>query len=372
MLTYYIIYGLLFISTIFELSDCRTKKVVLILWGVFFTMFAGLRWQTGTDWDSYLQIYNDVDFTNIFTYDRYGNGRDILEPGYAFLNASVKAIFEKYHFFNLIECVIIQGSFYKACKYFTPRTPIITYIFLIVFGGIFPIRSTLGLAVAFWAYKYIKEQNLLKFLLVMLLTCSIHMKYIIFLPCFWLGKLKLKWYWFFIIYLSIVGLYVVFQQQIALLATLLDASSGVGNKLLVYTESETEGFSGLSYIGVALNVFLMSIYLYMRKIKVVKDERWMNAILNMYLASCCIYALFSDGMGDLARLATLFILPQTLLLVTAINYYKHSKNPLLVIGANLFFVLYFAYRAFQTTHAYFFEDACVPYKSIFDYNISLF
>lgn len=359
-------------SVLFEFSNKNTKKFVLILWGVFFTFFAGLRWNVGTDWDSYLEIYNGVDFSNIFTYDRYGNGRDILEPGYAFLNASVKSLFGKYHFFNIIECAIIQGSYIKACRYFTPRTPIITYIFLIVFGGLFPIRATLGLAVAFWAYKYIKEQNLPKFLLVMLLTCSIHMKYIIFLPCFWIGKLKLRWYCFFVIYLSIVALYVVFQQQIALLATFLDASSGVGNKLLVYTENETEGFAGLSYIGVALNAFLMSVYLYIRKIKIIKDDRWMNAILNMYLASCCIYALFSDGMGDLARLATLFILPQTLLLVTSIDYFRHSKNALLAIGANLFLILYFAYRTFQTTHAYYFEDACVPYRTIFDYNISLF
>ena len=370
--TYYVIYGLLLVSALFELSNSKTKKLVLIFWGFFFTFFSGLRWQIGSDWDSYLTVFNEASFDNIFSFDRYGDGRDMMEPGYVFLNAIVKALFGKYHFFNLLESAFLQYSYYKAIKYFTPQTPIIMYGFLIIFGGFIPIRATLGLAIAFWGYKYIKEQELLRFLLIIALTCTIHMKFIIFLPCYWIGKIRIKSYLYLSIYLLVVGSYVVFQQQLALLATLLDASSGIGAKLDVYTHGETEGFSGLSYIGVVFNLFLMCVYLYLRKIRLLRDELWMNGILNMYLVSCCIYALFSDGMGDLARLATLFVLPQSLLLVMTIVYFSKKRMPVLHLGAISFFVLYFIYRTYQATSGYYFLEAHVPYKTIFDYNISFF
>lgn len=346
------------------------KRNVIIFWCIFFILFGGLRWKIGTDWESYYDVFKEATFGNIFSYDRYGDGRDMLEPGYVFLNALIKQLLGQYHFFNIFATAVFQLSCYKASRFFTPKTPIMTYAFLVVFGGFFPIRATLGLAVAFWGYKYIKEQNFLKFILILALTCSIHMKFLIFLPCYWAGRIKLHWFIYLGIYVSIVAFYLVFQQQIALLATLLDSSSGVGAKLTIYTTGETEGFKGISYLGVGLNLFLMSIYLYLRSLKIINNEIWMNAMLNLYLASCCIYALFSDGMGDLARLATLFILPQTLLLIYAVDYFSHSRIPALKIGSVSFFSLYFIYRAFQATHGYFFEDTCVPYKTIFDYNIS--
>lgn len=368
MFTYYTIYSFLLISTIFEMSNRRTKKVVMLFWCVFFTFFVGLRWQVGTDWDSYFEIFRASTFDSIFSLDKYGDGRENVEPLYVLLNAIVNETFGEFYIFNLLEAGIIQFSLFYVSRYFTPNTPIITYAFLFILIGLFPVRASLSLAVALWGYKYIREQKLIKFLIILAAACMIHMKTAILFPCYWIGKIKLKWYLFFIIYLSIVMLYVTFQQQLTALVSLFDSSS-MADKFLVYTKNETEGFRGLSYIGVGLNVFLMSIYLYLRKRKILVDTRWHNAILNMYLISLCLYALFSDGMGDLTRLATIFILPQVLLLVSAISYYGHHRVLILKMGAIFFFVLYYIYRIYQETHAYFFEECNIPYRTIFDFNI---
>ena len=368
MATYYIILSFLLLSCIFESSNNRVKRNVIIFLCIFFTLFGGLRWKTGTDWDSYLDIFRNSGFDNIFTFDKYGNGSEVVEFGYVFLNALINKIFGEFYVFNLVEAAIIQFSLFYASRYFSSKLPIISYSFLLLLTGFFPIRSSLGLAVAFWGYKYIKEQKLLAFLIIMAITCSIHMKYIIFLPCYWIGKIRLKWFVFYVVYLLIVALYIKFQEQITILISLLGSNSAT-DKFMVYTRAETEGYAGLSYVGVAFNVFLMSIYLYIRKKKVITDERWCNGLLNMYLASICIYAMFSSGMGDLTRLATLFILPQVLLLVTSIEYFIHHRVVLFRLSAIFFFALYFVYRAYQTTHGFFFKDANVPYMSIFDYTI---
>lgn len=53
MTLYYIIFSFLLISCTFEIATTKIKYRVLILWGLFFTLFGGLRWQTGGDWEQY-------------------------------------------------------------------------------------------------------------------------------------------------------------------------------------------------------------------------------------------------------------------------------------------------------------------------------
>lgn len=371
METYYIIYILLMLTSAFELSKPMVKKVVIIGWCFFLTFFAGLRWGVGPDWDSYLDIFRQSEFDNIFSYDRYGNG-ELLEPVYVFLNASIKFLFGEYYIFNIFCAGFLQYTYYKASLHFLPSSPIIGYGFIVLFSGLFPARASLATGVLFWAYRCIEKREIIKFLIFMSLSVSIHMKAIIFLPFYWAGKVKLKWYVFIIVYVLIVVLYIQFQQQISLIATMLDSSGSAGERFAKYTNVETEGFNGLSYAGVALNLFLISVYLYLREIKYIKNQQWYNALLNMYLVSMCIYALFSEGMGDLARLATIFTLAQSILLVSAINYFAHHRVFLFRFGAIAFYIAYYVYRTIQATSGYFFKDAYTPYKTIFDYNMSIF
>lgn len=113
---YYIIFSLVFASCIFEFSKRNTKKCVLIIWCIFFTIFGGIRWKTGGDWYQYYEHFLYSSWDNIFNYDRYGDGREQLEPGFVFLNTLIKSVLVSFifiiqyyvHLYNthIIRCAI--------------------------------------------------------------------------------------------------------------------------------------------------------------------------------------------------------------------------------------------------------------------------
>ncbi len=365
MSTYYIIYGLLLFSVIFETSTLKTKKMVMKLWCLFFTLFVGLRWNTGTDWDSYLMIFETSNFDNIFSFDRTGgSGGNNMEPGFVFLNALIRHAFKYFWAFNTIVEAFVQYTFYKVCLKYCRNTPLLAYAILMVFCQMFPVRATLAMTIIYWGYQYIQKRKFVNFLLIIALGYTIHMKVLIFLPFYWAGKIRLHDAFFYIIYGSFVAFYVIFQDYITAFVSLFD-NLQAADKFVHYTETETIGYGGMKYAGVALNFFFIFIYCYMRRIKQISDDEWGNGILNMYLACICIYALFSDGMGDLAGLATIFMVPQIILLTRALYYFEHCKYAILRVATLFFFVAYYIYKIHSATSGYFFEECNVPYESIF-------
>ena len=96
MLIYIILYSILLISGVFEFLSKRSqiKKCIVITFVFVFTLFRGLRWRIGTDWQQYYEIFNYSTWNNIFTYDRGSGYGGIMEFGYMFLNIATKSIID--------------------------------------------------------------------------------------------------------------------------------------------------------------------------------------------------------------------------------------------------------------------------------------
>ena len=363
---YYIIHSLVLISCIFELATIKTKKTVIILWCIFFTMFGGLRWQIGGDWDQYYSHFLFSNWNNIFNYDRNGDGTQTLEPGFVFLNVLVKTIFGKFYFYNLIVVGFIQYTYYRLSLKFSPSRPLLFYVFLMMAcSNYFPVRAGLAIAVSYWAYIFIVNRNLKAFLIVIFIATMIHNQSIVLLPTYWIGKIKLKWYYYLIIYLAVIGLRFVLQDYFILLLSLSGGS--LAEKVYFYTQHETVGYAGANYIGWALNFVFLCIYLYIRAKKFSSDYLY-NSWLNMFIIYNFIFICFSDGFGDLTRLTSSFVLSQVILFTMSMNYFIKQKGTIIKTIAIMFFILYCSYKISNVGSGYFFKDACVPYKTIFDYN----
>lgn len=365
---YYIIHALAFLSILFEFGSQRTKKGIMILWGVFFTLLGGLRWQIGGDWDQYLDHYLYSDWNNIFNYDRYGNGIEKLEPGFVFLNALVRHTFGKFYWYNLLVCGFLQFSIYNFCLRYSPKRPLLLYSWIVVAAlNYFPVRSGLSVAVIYWAYQFIQEKKLWRFLLIVAVASLIHAQCLIMLPCYWFGKLKTSFKTFAIIYIIMVVNSYIFKDTFALLTNFIGGE--LGEKAHFYTEIEKAGGSNLSYSSWGLNLFFAFVFYQVRaKWNLQKDE-WYNTLLNMYLLYMGLFIVFSQGAGELTRLTASVGFSFIILYITTINKLIDSKQKILSIGAIVFYLLYYTYKfSFIGTSA-FFEEANVPYKTIFDYNI---
>lgn len=372
MKLYWTIHIIVFASILFELSgNLKLKQKVIILWCIFFTLFGGLRWQIGNDWDQYYMHFLHSNWSNIFNYDRYGNNADSLEPGFVFLNVLIKTIFSKFYWYNLIICGFVQFSYYKFSNEFLPQRPILMYVILMSTVVYFPVRAGLSVAILIWSYKYIRDRQLVPFFVVVLCASLIHYQCLIMLPMYWAGKIRPNFMTYTIVYFVISASALILIDYFTALSLVMGGD--LGNKALNYSTNETENFGqGSTYMGILLHYFFLSVFFYIAKKGALKSEEWSYAAINIFFLYYSFYMTFSNGYGDLARLSDVYVAAKHILYITAVNYCLDNKNQILKIGAVLFFAAFYIYGFNNGLGGYYFEETSVPYKNIFDYNLELF
>lgn len=358
---YWTIHILVFLSTGFELLSSKWKKGVLIAWCVFFAFFGGLRWNIGNDWAQYLGYFRFVRWDNIFSY--YREGGSLMEPGYMLLNMLVKSIFGGFYWQNLIMCGFVQFTFYHFCTKLFPKRPLLTYGLFLSAVCYFPIRAGFAVAICMWGYKFIKEKNLLCFVITIFIASNIHNMCLIFLPMYWIGKIKPNFWAYTIAYFFIFASSVVFAnffEGIAL--TMMKDSSQVA----IYLAYGVEG-GRTSVFNVLLHYVFLCVFLYVKNKEKLQNDDWTSAVINMYFISFAITMVFSEKYPDLNRLNDVFNAATVLSFVWGLDYFLSKKKGIQVI-ATIFYVFYYCYKFRNGIGDIYFEHTCVPYKSIFDYN----
>lgn len=367
---YYTIHILVFASLLFEFFGLDTKKKVMIFWGIFFTFFGGLRWRIGGDWDQYYEHFKFAEFSNIFNYDRYGTGSEKLEPGFVFLNAFIKFIFGKFYWYNLIVCGFLQFTIYKFCLRFCRSHPLIMYCWIIVAAyNYFPVRSGLSVGIVYWAYHFLQNRDLKKYVLVVLCASLIHNQCLVMLPLYWIGLIKLNYKRFIAVYLFLIFNAIYFKDYFMLLASIVGGE--LGDKAYLYTQVETDGFNGASYASWFLNFILGIMFIWYRNTQKLTKDLWYNTLINLFVLYMGVFIVFSQGSGDLTRLNASIGIGFVIIFCSTVAKLIDSKNKTYVILALLFYVIYYLYKFNQVGTGFFFKECNVPYRTIFDYSMSL-
>ena len=77
------------------INQAKIKKNVSAFFSILMALIAGLRWKTGTDWEPYHSLFQNITFENLFTIKHH-------EIGYKLFNLFVKTIWNNYTFFLLV------------------------------------------------------------------------------------------------------------------------------------------------------------------------------------------------------------------------------------------------------------------------------
>ena len=385
MVIYYTIFIALYLCCFFYKAPAKTQLSVMKIWVLIFTLFGGLRWHTGSDWDAYLFLFNDLDWSNFYDYSKYGEkSLQKIEPLFAFMNVIIKTVFQKYYWFNIIECFVIHFAYYKFSKYHLPKCPILCFVFLeIICIAYFPVRQTLAASVLFLGLRYIKERKLVKYLLFVFVAFYIHKMSIVALPLYWLQNIHLKDRYAIAVFLSFIVIGKILQDYFVNFVFLLGGE--LGEVAQIYTENQTVENTGLPIITLIVNGMFLFIYLYIRRKFNLRQDDWYNQNLNMYLMFVGTLVVFANGMNDLTRLIIVF-LPGHCLLFSSIAAYSLKgdsrciqysgrialpTNDRVISVFKLFlgflFFAYCAYRIPQCFSDYFFKYVCIPYRTIFDF-----
>ena len=128
-----------------ERRFARSIRVPLFYFNILLTiLFIGLRWEVGTDWESYKGLFDDLEFNSDFLLNVYH-----FDPGYVVLNAIVKFIFNNYSFFLLICAVLALGL---TAKLIIRESPFYNFSLFIFISSYLPIHffgsTRRGIAIA--------------------------------------------------------------------------------------------------------------------------------------------------------------------------------------------------------------------------------
>lgn len=375
---YFIIYIPFIFSAWFDFNQKTSllkKKQILLFWVIIFTLFRGLRWQTGTDWNQFYNVYLNSSFDNMFSYVRYGTR--IMDFGYMFINAIFNEFGIPYTFFLLITNLIIMLCYYDFSIRNT-KLPILTMILFMTVGVPFPVRQSLALAISFWSYRFLSDEKWKQFFIVGFIAFFIHKASIIgFLAIgvpFLLKKFRVKWWVYAIAYISTFVIAVFLGEFIRDLTLILsDQSDYIGDYAEGYINRDKEGIlSAESSEGYSYILFFI-ILLFVREYKndLCKDTvRNYEIFFFMYAVSEMVFNIIRNishgGFTEILHrsISTLDMLP--LILPTFFAYLiTRFKNKEVVF---LVFAVYVAYKFYIQIFASRYAGAFIPYGSVLDFS----
>jgi len=186
-----------FISLFFEIN-INTKKYIINIFLLILVIFDGLRWETGTDWQSYYDVYKNL-------LNGFQPGFEIGFISYSYI---LRLISENYSFYLFVTTFIIYFGI------FTPILKLTNYSFISLsfltahipwYSG--SLRQMMATVFFCNSLKYIHRKNFKKFILYIIIGSTFHTTIVPFMFIYWIYGSP-----FFIFF--IFGLLIIFSSSL--------------------------------------------------------------------------------------------------------------------------------------------------------------
>lgn len=316
---------------------------VLILISFFITLLPmGLRYGIGTDYFyTYVpHFYGIAEGTMQFS-----------EIGFNLINKIIYELTGDYRVLFFVTSFIFLYYIYKGIYENSDKIFISCLLIFLnqsYFYSMNMVRQAIAIAIVFYAYKYIKRKQRIKYVLFCLLASTIHMSALLMIPLVLLTDIKLS-----------------NKKRITLILVFLILEPLIGEviKYIImntkyawyYTSIFNTGASPIVLIGLNIIFFVLNI-IYTNK----NDDDY-KILTNINFIGLCIM-IFSSSIPVVSRLVRYFTIFQILLLP---KIFKQEKNPIsrlliefIVLGI-LFLVMYYQIIILKGEQVF-------PYRSIFD------
>lgn len=354
MLIYIIVYLTLYISLVLGRGvsikqQHKTSYAIIII----FTLLRGLRWKTGSDWDYYEDIFENIN-------DYILNEINMLELGFLYFNKFIKGICDNYTFYLIVSNFLFLFSYYKFSCYCFKKDSLAAFCICLMCLDLFPVRQNFAVAVLIWAIPLFLQKKYWKSVLVIIVAYFIHRTSLVMLLFLfpWVHKMRIGYlrrtsiYLVTFLFSSIWGLGQLIES---FLLPLLPGDSGTASRIVYYMSSNKD----MRAVGIT-SILVTCIILYYVKLTLERKESLLLLVaLNAYYIHQMIFVLFQDGVvAELTRLAACFSWGYFIIIM---SLYKHITNKTM---ANYFIALFFLYKFNSLFSNY--PDLLIPYYSIFD------
>lgn len=358
MLYYNFTLFILFILSLFETSLKKEKlfiNILSLIILIYLVIQVGFRWETGTDWNSYLNHFTNISLKN-FTDATEG----FYEVGYNIFVLTCKLISNNYSFFLVIHSLLFYILIFKSFKYFTPNIFLCLLLFYALNLGLLGSnRQLLALAIGFYSLRFLIKSWNFTFLLFIIIASFFHMSAILFLIYYFLkNKISLFKLLALFTIAATIG-FLIMPKVFNLEFSFLPAGYTL-MKLLTYLEkSETTTFV-YPIFGLLKRTIIVSYFLINRS-KFSKYNPLFNIVLNGYLIGILFFLLFSYTIPlMISRGSIYFNIMEPILLSYIILLYKDMYiKYLIIILLTIFSILLLS----QSISPY--KDLFDPYKGLF-------
>lgn len=157
----------------------KQSLVSLFLAYLLLTLPMAFRYNTGADYSSYVNIYEIVKTQGI--HNQLGSH---MEFGYVLLNYICYKLFDDTQSVFIIMALLTNYFFFKGIIYESKKInlglAIFAYGFTLYFWGYIIIRDMLGIALVFYALRFIYERKMVKYFLLVTVATLFHISLAIF------------------------------------------------------------------------------------------------------------------------------------------------------------------------------------------------
>ena len=355
----------------FTNNSVKTKRMVWCMF-VVFTLFQGLRWNTGADWQQYLRVFQTCDWEHIFTFDR-GDGSRNMEFGYVFLNVIIKTIFQEYTFFLLITCGFINLMYMRVLeKYIPDKYQSIAYALFLMMSAIFPVRQALACSFFIgFGVSALLEKNWKVYLIVVAVCTTIHYSCIVLIVFYYLDK--------FIKTPILLGIFLSSSIIIEFLPNVMDKVvqlpiiSDLAFASLINRYQNTDTLAEKTGLDNSLTIAFVIVQIlffgWMREKFKSDSEKYklLTTCLNMYvIASTCRQISLYPGMNEFARFGYYVGIGYLILVAyTFFFFYERLKRFTVIIS-----FVFIAFMSFKVNALFndIYADLFIPYYSVFEHS----
>lgn len=284
-----------------KLSDFQRNCYVGLLY-IIIVIQIGLRWETGTDWNPYLENFEISDDYNIVLL----NSLTGFEIGYGTFVFIIKQIFDSYSFFLVLHATIFYATIFRTSKKYSPYFFIsLLFFYATNIGIVGSNRQLLAIAICLMSLPFVIDRKPIKFFAVIIIATLFHSSAILFGIYYFFNK-KYKWY---IVLSSLLVAFVI--SKTSLPEKLFSLAGGVGemasSKVEAYGDGAKEAMKDASLSIFGLIKRILFLLLFSLNMKYLSEKlSYYKILYNGYAFGLFLYFLFSSSLIIIVNRGSLY------------------------------------------------------------------
>lgn len=353
------IYGIIHIPLILSLFIPTKKYQIYAIWFWIFvlTLFRGLRWEIGTDWDWYELSFYNIQWSDFFCYElnKLDSGENkVLEQGWAFLLILCRTLFRHYTFFLLLtNFAILYISYKVAVK--TSNHPIVFFVMFLVSQSFFPVRQHLAVAIVTYSFVALYQRGRIGYIIGLVCAFLMHQSSLIMAPFLLRKNIKITFIQCFcVLFLClIIGNFFIRPLLPYIVILSYYVSGQIGDVMLGYIDNGPDAENMYSakasvFVSFSFYMFFLYFYYYFLKNRLVivyfKTKLrygFINSLIFLYVLYLVVNYLFSNSVPVFSRFMSYFLFSMPILTAMSLDNLKKEYRiyALMIIAAFCFYKL---------------------------------